>query len=294
MFRLMLDAHPQIANPGETDFLFDLLERDGAHPTGWRYRREELAQDRIFRSYALDLRSDLDGLDLLGDLVAQFRARSVGLLTLNVHRNAPMIAELFPAARIVHLLRDPRDVARSTIGMGWVGTSYHGAQVWIDAERGWDAALPRLAPDRVHTLHFEDLLAGPESELVRVCDFLGVPFSPAMLEYHRETTYDPPDPKLAFQWRRKAAAREVALIEGRCGDLLTARGYVPNGDPIRPDPWEWAALSVRHRTSRWRGNIRRFGLPLFLAEKLARLPGGRPLRLRLLRRMDDKITQMLK
>jgi hypothetical protein len=115
-----------------------------------------------------------------------------------------------------------------------------------------------------------------------------------MLEYHRRTTYDAPDPKLAFQWRRKADAREVALIEGRCGDLLATRGYAPNGDPALPRAWERTALEIRNRAIRWRGNIRRFGLPLFVAEKLARLPGGGALRPRLLRRMDDKISQMLK
>jgi hypothetical protein len=47
VFRLMLDAHPQIANPGEMDFLFDYLYPDHTHSTGWRYDLDGLKLDRI-------------------------------------------------------------------------------------------------------------------------------------------------------------------------------------------------------------------------------------------------------
>ena len=81
-------------------------------------------------------------------------------------------------------------------------------------------------------------------ELGRVCAFLGVPFSAAMLDYHRDTTYGPPDPKLAEQWRRQAARREVALIEGKCGDLIAARGYAKGPAPHRPGRLELASLAL--------------------------------------------------
>lgn len=120
LFRLMLDASPEISNPGEMDFLFDHLHR--THSGVWEYDRQSLTQDRVFRSASLELDNALNGRALLDSMLSQIHRRHRGRMTLTVHRNAQKIVALFPAARFIHLLRDPRDVARSSIGMGWAGT----------------------------------------------------------------------------------------------------------------------------------------------------------------------------
>lgn len=295
MFRLMLNSHPGISNPGEVDFLFDQLHPDATCSSGWRYDRTGLQASRIFRAHRLDLPPDQGGLDLMADILRQFAARAPGtVLTVNVHHNIRRVVRLLPHARIIHVLRDPRDVARSCVGMGWFGTSYHAASSWLEAERGWDEAAPLLSPDQVLTLPFEDLMRDLEGQLARVCAFVGVPLTPQMLGYHERSTYQPPDPSIAQQWRRKAPRSEIALIEGRCADLMAARGYPPECGPRIPGRAESALLEVRHRTRRWRFNIGRFGLPLFLANHATRLPGLRSFRPGVRRRMDDKITAWLK
>lgn len=293
MFRLMLNAHTGLQNPGEVDFLFDALRPDPEGPGGWRYDRSALVDSRIFRAHGLDLPAGRDGRDLLDELVRQFRARDPGaVLTMNVHRHAGRIAAVLPEARLIHVLRDPRDVARSSVGMGWAGLSYYGVDHWIATERDWDAAA--FPPERVLTLRFEDLMADLEGELTRVCDFLGVPFSETMLAYHRDTTYGPPDPALSEQWRRKASVREVALIEGKCGDLLAARGYAPGPAPHRPGAAERTLLALRNNVGRRRASLRRFGLPLLLGAKLSGWAGARGLHRRLRRRMDARTAETLK
>lgn len=292
LFRLMLNSHGGIKNPGEVDFLFDFLVRDPAHPTGWRYRRAEMARHRIVRAHGLALRPDLDGLDLMADVIAQFDARAPGILTLNVHRHAGRIAALLPQARFIHLLRDPRDVARSSIGMGWAGNSFHGVGHWIETETEWRRAA--IDPSRVLTLKFEDLMADLEPRLTEVCGFLGVPFSRAMLDYHRNTTYGPPDPGIAQQWKRKAAPREIALLEGRLGPLLADCGYAPHGAPARPGRLERLRLDLANRTGRWRFNIRRFGLPLYLSAHFTRRFGPKWLDDRLRLAMDARTIRALK
>lgn len=293
VFRLMLNAHTGVQNPGEVDFLFDHLRRDPAAPGGWRYDLEALGDDRIFRAHGLTVPRGLDGLGLLRDFVRQFRARDPeAVLTMNVHRHAERIAEVMPEAPIIHLLRDPRDVARSSVGMGWAGLSYFGADHWIATERSWDAA--GFVGSRVLTLKFEDLMADLEGELTRVCGFLGVPFSAAMLGYHRKSTYGPPDPKIAEQWRRKATPHEIALLEGKCGELIAARGYATGGAPHYPGRLEWARLALRNNLSRRRASLRRFGLPLLLGAKLSGWVGANGLHRHFRRRMDARTAEALK
>lgn len=295
LFRLMLNAHPGISNPGETDFLFDFLHPDPGHPTGWRYDREAMAAHRIFRARGLTLPEDgRDGLDLLAALIEQLRAKAPGVLTLNVHRNARKIRQTLPGARFIHLLRDPRDVARSAIGMGWTGNSYYGVIPWLDAEADWEQVAADLPADQLLTLQFETLMAEIEPQLTRVCAFLGVAFLPGMLDYHLNTSYGPPDPNIARQWQQKASRHEIALIEGRIGPLLAARGYAPAGQPAIPGAAERLWLALQNRVLRWRHNIRRFGLGLFLSAHLTRLPGLGRLNRRLNRQMEQKIVKALK
>lgn len=294
LFRLMLNAHGGISNPGEVDFLFDFLAPDPTHPTGWRYDRGAMQKHRIFRSRKLNLPADCDGLDLLHDMIAQLCERTDGVLTLNVHRHADRIARVLPQARFIHLLRDPRDVARSSIGMGWSGNSFYGVEHWIATERSWDRAATYIAEDQVMTLRFETLMADLENQLKRASVFLGLKFSASMLDYHKNTTYAPPDPRIAGQWRRNANPYDIALLEGKCGDLIVARGYELNGAPLYPGWLERRMLALKNRVFRWRYNIRRFGWPLFVSAHFTRLFGAKTLNERVQRRMDEKTIESLK
>ena len=197
-----------------------------------------------------------------------------------------------PGARLIHMLRDPRDVARSSVVMGWAGLSYYGVNHWMATEQSWDAAT--FPPAQVLTLKFEALMADLEGRLTEVCAFLGVPFSQDMLGYHHNTTYGPPDPKIAEQWRRKATPHEIALLEGKCGALIQSRGYAAGPKAHHPGGAERALLSVRNNIGRRRASLRRFGLPLLLGAKLSRWVGATSLHRYFRRRMDARVAQSLK
>ncbi|GGO60551.1 Sulfotransferase family protein [Roseovarius pacificus] len=294
VFRLMLNAHPALNNPGEVDFLFDHLLLDPDQPGGWRYDLAALCESRGFLASGLSIPAGLDGIALLQDFIGQYRRRGDGVLTLNIHRNIGRVHEILPAVRIIHMLRDPRDVARSSIGMGWAGTLYHGVDQWMNTEREWEATADRLQPDQVLHLRYEDLIDNAPRELHRVCEFLGVAFEDSMLHYHEKTTYSPPDPALIEQWKRKSTPREVALVEGKVSTLLQSRGYSPSGDPVYPGSVERLGLRMVNRLRIWRKAIRRYGLPLFVTDKLARRLGLAALHGRCQRRIRDRDAAALK
>lgn len=295
VFRLMLDAHSGISNPGETDFMFDFLKRDSSHPTGWRYDLDRLSRNRIFGSKKLDLTRGLDGLDLLHDFFRQFAARAPGKrLALNIHRNADLLFELLPQAKVIHMLRDPRDVARSSIGMGWAETIYFGVDHWIKTEEAWGRAIAGASSPQVLTLTYEALFADTPAELRRVCRFIDVPFADDMLRYHETTSYGRPDPSLVGQWRRKCAPADVALLEGKAAALMRARGYTPAGPGRVPGLSEAMRLYVGQKMFVWRFGVRRHGALVYWGAKAARFLRLRPVQVRLQRRMNKTVQMNLK
>ncbi|MEL7086985.1 MAG: sulfotransferase, partial [Planctomycetota bacterium] len=102
VFRLMLNAHPAMSNPGEMDFLFDHLAPDPAHPTGWRYDLSALRAGRIFKASNLTIPPERDGLDLLEDFLTQLQDRAPGkALSINIHRRVDRMLSVMPHARVI-------------------------------------------------------------------------------------------------------------------------------------------------------------------------------------------------
>lgn len=272
LLHLILGSHSGLSSPGEADFLFDHITADANAPGGWRYDRDALAADRIFRAADITLPEGLVGTDLTQSMIDQLAAKAPGqLLSLNIHRNAHLMAALFPDVKVIHLMRDPRDVARSAMQMGWNGTSYHAVRLWLGTETTWDAA--NYPDDQVFAIRFETLMADLRVQLTAMCAFLGLGFEETMLDYHKRSSYAPPDPNISQKWREKATPREIALIEGRTGHLMEPRGYELAGEPATPGAVEKAMLELKNRTWRWRFNIRRYGLGLFLKHHFARALG---------------------
>lgn len=267
LLRLMIDDHPGLSNPGEMDFLFEPPMRSGA-PDMDVYAGE-LALNRVFAGLQLSFTKGLSYEDQVRDFIRQLR-KPGRRLTINIHRHFDHIPAIFPNARYVHLLRDPRDAAKSAIGMGWAGNVFHGVDHWIKSERDFERLAAKTPTDRIYRLRNEDLIKAPERELAKLCAFLGVAYDPAMLNYPSHTTYGPPDPALIEQWRRVLTPREIELIESKVRPMMVERGYEPaTQNPAGPSLFERAAIRIGNSWGRFRFAATRHGTALTLLEMVA-------------------------
>lgn len=107
------------------------------------------------------------------------------VLAINIHRNFEHAYKIFPEAKFIHLLRDPRDVARSSIGMNWAGNVYYGVDHWLDTERSWDRLVTCLGNNQSVEVRFEKLISEPVNTLEYVCDFLDVTYTDEMFNYKK-------------------------------------------------------------------------------------------------------------
>lgn len=288
LIRLILDAHPAIHCPGERDFLLDHLADGGG------FDRRGLDLDRLFRASGLTAPDAACGRAAFAALTAQ-ETRPNATLVLILHRGVGRLLDVAPDIPVVHLVRDPRDVAHSSIGRGWAGDAWHGVDHWLETEREWDRTAPRFAPGQTRGLRYEDLLTAPEKTLTEVCGFLGLDYAPAMLRYPERSTYAPIDPTRRLQWKRRLSERDLATVEHKIGAMLTARGYEPSGvAPRPPTPGERLRFLGRSKAARWRLRFRRYGLADPILEAVARRAGMRALERRVRARMDARLAELLK
>lgn len=170
------------------------------------------------------------------------------------------IAERFPRACFVHIVRDPRDNICSYRGVSFdVGNVAALAYRW----RRYNEEIlraSRACPARFLRLRYEDLLDDPVRELTRVSEFLGVGFDAGMLAFHdpdprtlygRRSCYrtelrKPLDAGRAERWRAELSERSVREVETICGVLGHTLGYQPADD-------RRAALSVSGQLGRLSG-----------------------------------------
>ncbi|MEY2469754.1 MAG: hypothetical protein QOF21_2452, partial [Actinomycetota bacterium] len=153
--------------------------------------------------------------------------------------NLDLIAELYPEARVVHIIRDGRDVARSLAAVRWgPGSAVDGAEEWVRS-----VTQGRRPMKHYHELRYEELLANPREEIVRLFDALELPVDSetvdaALREAAVPVNHDPSMPAVVAQkWRSGLSARDLAAVEHVCGELLTELGYelaAPPGSAPRP------------------------------------------------------------
>lgn len=171
-------------------------------------------------------------------------------------RNAFFVAdilELYPEARVVFMVRDPRDVVLSQRGK-WRRRKLSGGKIPrrealrsmlayhpINAALLWRAAARAMeaseADPRVLRVRYEDLLADARSATKQVCEFLGLEWNEELLEVEQQGSSRVRDDvkgtgiaeTRASAWRN-APAREradLALCQRVCHKEMANLGYNP-------------------------------------------------------------------
>jgi hypothetical protein len=127
-------------------------------------------------------RVDEDGVDRAGKLVVDKLPLNIVVL--------PLIKRVFPDAKIIFALRDPRDVILSCyqqrFGMNAAMAQFlelNAAAAYYDAiMRLMHLCEEKLALD-LHRVRYEDVVANVEGAARALTQFLNVPFEPSMLDF---------------------------------------------------------------------------------------------------------------
>jgi hypothetical protein len=97
----------------------------------------------------------------------------------------PMLKQLYPRARFLHIVRDVRDYCLS-INRAWGKNVFRAAQRWSDDVAACRSAGLKFGDDYLE-IRYEDLLHDPVEAARRVCAFVGVPYYPDLLKLSQVT-----------------------------------------------------------------------------------------------------------
>jgi Flp pilus assembly protein TadD len=231
----VLGGHPDVVTLEEINHLTAAtLQLRGE--SGWR-RLASLAPveaDGCREAYWRLVRSSLGG-----DLSEKILVDKLPLHTLDL----PMIAKLFPEARILFAVRDPRDVVLSCYRRRFMvnAAMYEfltlpGAADFYDATMSLAATSRARLPLNVRDVRNETVIADFDQEVAAILDFIGVDWDPAVRNFadrvggHMRT---PSYSQLARglnadgvgQWRRYA--RHMATILPTLDPWVARFGYPP-------------------------------------------------------------------
>ncbi len=272
MFRLMLAHHPEIGVCPEFENALDPLVSKSVWPTTRCYI-EQISQNWILRDQGFSIDRSLAVPQLIDSFLLQTKAlRQAEEVVAVVHRNIEVINELWGGnARYIHIVRDPRDVARSNINMGWAGNVWYGVEAWLELERAWDALKKSLPHDAYIEVIQEELIRSPKRVLTQVCSFMGLDFSSSMLDYPQSSNYSMPDPDLTQQWQEKLTSSEIQLVEARVGNLLVERGYSMSGlEKQYPGAISRLRILFENKVRKLKFRLNFYGARLYFAELFSR------------------------
>src|SRR5437867_5518897 len=217
LLRLMLDAGPEIAIPGESHFIPQLFERFGgaadpdalasalmATPHFGHWKIPEGAVWERVRAIDPPTFADVIEAAYLANAGEHGKPRWGDKTPIYV-RSIPLLAGLWPDARFVHLIRDGRDVALSYLSLHWgPSTISAAANKWRgDVTAGIrDGRL--LGTSRYLEVRYEALVENAERELQRICEFADLKFAKEMLDASMREGHETlaPDEGRAFQDRK--------------------------------------------------------------------------------------------
>ncbi|UYV12178.1 MAG: sulfotransferase [Phycisphaera sp.] len=144
---------------------------------------------------------------------------------------------MMPDSSVVHIIRDPRDVAASQ-REAWNTPTMSAAIRWTLDQKLQGDLETIVSPSRFVTVHYEDLVTDPESQLRRICDVLPMEYTAEMLEPHKRTakgyadhethkkrTLEPVTNSRVGRFRQKLPYWKIGAIERICGQQMDRLGY---------------------------------------------------------------------
>ncbi len=165
--------------------------------------------------------------------------------------NTDAIFHLYPQAQLIWLVRDPRDVAASSVTSVFNPFHpYYTVQLWNRQQLRGMQLIESLPKHALFLLRYEDLIQSPEESVRELCTFLDEKFEPEMLQFFTkeeaslsaslsqswQNTSSTILHDNAGKYRKKLKVNDIKLVETMCRPLMQSFGYATEKHIPEPHP----------------------------------------------------------
>ena len=212
--------------PGYSDYVSELIEQ----LTGFKYRGRWPGTD----SFSEDNRmyfSDLYNPEKLKTVLGHF----INNLTQSILRHqkkelyaddntwnilyADTLLDMLPHARLIHIIRDPRDVVASFVKQNWCPDNLHHAiKYYQSIIQRWLSIEQSLKKDQYLNIKFEEMIRKPEDIVREMCRFSNLEFQTNMIRIDLSKSN-------TGRWKNDFSATEIKTIESELHEEISQLGY---------------------------------------------------------------------
>ena len=225
----IVTAHPDVSAVGSETHLFS----HGIAPLAERFHHAALGSGQVGSTF-IERDALLDALrdfcdTVFAPMIEPGRNRLAERTPLHALHTG-LIGDIYPDGRIVHIIRDGRDVVRSLLAQQWgPGNVAEGAREWRASIE--TARAGAQGSDRYLEVRYEDLHADPPARIAELYRWLELPAGDAVLEHALaeakvQRNLDPKGtPAGSGKWRTAFTPEDLAAFEEVAGDVLYGLGY---------------------------------------------------------------------
>lgn len=242
LLQSMVDSHSEIAFLPETQFVRRYI-LGGLKE--FEFNREVQKNERLSRL-------SIDGLELTGisptlalkritgKAVADFGVSHIGMKDPRLLDYLQDLTKIYPGCKIIHVVRDPRDVTLSRLKAEWSkGRPFIFNPLVYEAQMMHYFIKTKNENHNLHIVKYEDLLAKPEAEISKIMRFVGLQYEKGQMEFQKSSerlvsenelqwkkeTLGPLIRENTNKWRGSLNIRQVRIIETLCKRSMKAWGY---------------------------------------------------------------------
>ena len=278
MLRLLLNAHSRIGVPKEFSYFASIPEhwlQSWHHVPVPANEYRQFIREHLFREHVLrEAGTDAD--IVLERILSSADSRDLSIpyrLMLEAYADTEgkprwgektpinlfycdVLYQMFPDAKFIHLVRDPRAVVRSANNFPRLpDDTLINATNWQHfMEKGHKRLVESVPSAQQYTLRYEDLTSDPEPVAQKICQFINEPFDACMLDFHKESSSYMPSSlgelggnrkvtqpiysDKQAKWRIDLSEHEIGIVELICREYMRDFGYEPTGAQL-----QWSALA---------------------------------------------------
>jgi len=265
LLQAMLNAHPDICLPPESHFIRDFIANSYIqriyNQKGLNEVERILAENKYVQRLKINTEEALMPFRenneefICGTLFKRYlylyakrkNKRYIGEKDPSNTYYLSEIKNLFARPRIIHIIRDPRDVVLSRLnpelahGLSMEDWAFnYSVGLRIARKNG-----TKMFGSHYHEIYYEDLVTDTETTLKTLCDKLGISFETQMLFYHNKASEIVSDDEEKWKknvdkpimknnvdkWKSKLSNKQIKMIEIICRKVFKTTKYEKRNNP---------------------------------------------------------------